>query len=291
MVSFIIVNWNGKEVIYSCIKSIYENCGSIPFEIILIDNASTDGSVELIKKNFPKVKVIYSQQNRYFAWSTNEGAKFCQGKYFFFVNNDIIITPNCVDVLVKVLNDDKDIGAVAPQLRYPEGGIQPSCRQFPTFLNLFISAIGIDRFWYKYSWKMRNFDHNHSRDVEQPMMSALLIRRECWEDVGNLDDDRFPLFFNDVDWCLRAWEKNWRIRFEPRAIAIHLLGWSGNRLGLKRLFLYSKGLYCYFRKHHVPSVFSWKWMVLLGLTGGTLIKNLLYEVKKYSRFILPYSEK
>lgn len=286
IVSFVIVNWNGKEIAYSCIKSIYENCMNIPFEIILIDNASTDGSVELIKKKFPEVKVICNSKNRYFAWSTNEGAKFCRGKYLFFINNDITITPNCVSALIEVLNDNKIIGAVAPQLRYPEGEVQPSCRQFPTFLNLFISGLGIDRFWHKYSWKMRDFDHNHPRNVDQPMMSALLIKRECWEDVGNLDESRFPLFFNDVDWCFRAWKKNWIIRFEPRAIAIHLAGWSGNRLGLKRVFLYSKGFYYYFRKHHVTSLFSWKWIALLFLTAGVLIKDLLYEVKKHLRFSL-----
>lgn len=279
LLSFIIVNWNGKHLLYNCISSILKFCSKIPHEIIVVDNASTDGSIDLIKKNFPQVILICNSTNRYFAGPTNDGIKISKGEFFFLLNNDIILTEGCIDKLINVLDKNKDIGVVVPQLRYPDGRIQPSCRRLPNFLNLYISGLGLDFLISKYSWKMRDFDHNHSLDVEQPMMSAFLIKRECWEDVGELDEKNFPLYFNDVDWCFRALKRGWRIRFEPQAVAIHLGAWSGERLGPKRIILSAQGLYNYFRKHHVLSAFSWRWPLLVGLTGGIILRGLLYQFK------------
>lgn len=282
LVSFIIVNWNGLPILGQCLESIQESCGKIPHEIIVVDNGSTDSSVEYIIHNYPEVQLIRNSQNLFFAIPTNQGIRTARGNYLFLLNNDVRLLPGCLEYLLKALNSDQGVGAIAPQLVYPDSRIQPSCRRLPTFLNLSQSGFHIDKLFSGKSWKMVDWGHNHSRDVEQPMMSALLIRRDCWEDVGELDK-HFPLYFNDVDWCHRTLVKGWRIRFEPSAKAIHREAWSGKKLGFRQAYLSAQGLYRYFCKYQVKSRFSWRWPVLLCLCAGlTTILSLRNIVKLWT---------
>ena len=282
LVSFIIVNWNGLPILAQCLESIQDSCAKIPHEVIVVDNGSTDGSLEHIIRNYPEVQLIRNPQNLFFAIPTNQGIRASRGNYLFLLNNDVRLLPGCLEYLLKVLSSDQVVGAVVPQLVYPDGRIQPSCRRLPTFLNLSQSGLQLDKLFSSKSWKMVDWCHDNPRDVEQPMMSALLIRRECWENVGELDE-HFPLYFNDVDWCNRALAKGWRIRFEPSAKAIHYESWSGKKLGFRQAYLSAQGLYRYFRKYQVNSVFSWRWPVLLCLCAGlTTIWSLRNMVKLWT---------
>lgn len=276
-VSFLIVNWNGRQVLAECLKAISETCQNIPYETILVDNGSNDGSVSMVRERFSSVKLICLDANHFFAYPSNLAARAAVGENLLLLNNDIILHQNCVSRLLSTLRAHDDIGAVAPQLRYPDGRIQATCRRLPTFLNLVFTGLRLDSIVPHLSWKMRDYNHCTSKDVQQPMMSALLIRRQCWEDVGELDE-RFPLYFNDVDWCHRALRQGWRIRFEPSAQAIHYEAWTGKKLGFRQASLSARGLYRYFRKHHVISIYSWRWPLLLVLVGGLItllsIRNL-----------------
>jgi GT2 family glycosyltransferase len=263
LVSFIIVNWNGLSILGQCLESIQEFCGKIPHEVIVVDNGSTDGSIEHIIHNYPEVRLIRNSQNFFFAIPTNQGTRTSRGNYLFLLNNDVRLPPKRLEYLLETLDSDHGVGAVAPQLVYPDGRIQPSCRRLPTFLNLFQSGLQLDKLFSSKSWKMVDWGHNNPRDVEQPMMSALLIRRECWEDVGELDE-HFPLF-------------------EPSAKAIHHEAWSGKKLGFRQAYLSAQGLYRYFRKYQVKSMFSWRWPVLLCLCAGlTTILSLRNIVKLWT---------
>jgi len=235
----------------------------------VVDNVSQDDSCRTIKEKFPHVTLIQNKKNYYFAMPTNLGIKKSSGDFLFLLNNDALLEVNTLKILMDKLKDDPKIGAVCPQLLYPNGAIQPSCRRFPTFNNLMAAGLRLDIFFKKNSWKMTDWDHLTPQFVEQPMMSALLIRRSCWQDVGELDE-RFPLYFNDVDWCYRAALKGWKIYFEPAAKATHFEAWTGKRLGSRQAFFSMQGMYRYFRKHHIRSCFSSKYPLLVGLCGGLL---------------------
>lgn len=265
-VSIIIPNWNGMPVLADCLESIDRCCARLDYEIIVIDNASTDNSCIVIKQNFPRVRLIRNDRNCMFAGPTNQGADRASGDFLFLLNNDVILEDGCLEILMEVLEKDNQIGAAAPQLRYSDGRIQSTCRYFPTFKNLIFSGLRLENCFPDDGWKMKNRDHNAPGFVQQPMMSALLIRRDCWQNTGPLDE-RFPLYFNDVDWCYRAWQKGWKIFFEPGAKAVHLEAWTGRKLGFRQIRFSSQGLYRYFRKHHIR-LFSPEYPLLLALTGG-----------------------
>jgi GT2 family glycosyltransferase len=266
-ISFLIVNWNGSKILHQCLSAIEKTCQDISYEIIVVDNGSTDNSVALVRRQFPSVKLICLEGNHYFTYPNNLAARQATGEHLFLLNNDAVLQPDCVSQMLHSLETHGDVGAVAPQLRYPNGLIQPSCRRLPTFSNLLLSGLRLDKVFPRRSWKMTNWDHTTPKYVEQPMMSALLVRGQSWRSIGELDE-LFALYFNDVDWCRRALETGWKIMFEPKAQAIHYEAWTGKKLGVRQAVLSAKGLYRYFRKHHVKSLLSWRWSVLTMLVCG-----------------------
>ncbi len=281
-ISFLIVNWNGLPVLPKCLQSIESTCHELSYEVLVADNNSTDDSVSVIRKQFPQVKLLQNHENLFFAAPTNTLARQAKGNFLMLMNNDIVLKKNAMARLLKTLQESKRTGAAVPQLLYPDGRVQPSCRRLPTLLSLALAGTGLDNFFTQKSWKMKDWNHSNKRCVEQPMMSAMLIKRECWLDVGELDQERFPLYFNDVDWCKRAIAQGWEIKFDPLAQAIHFEAWSGKKLGFKQAIYSSIGMYRYFRKYHVKTVFSLKWPILtslilsfLGVKGVSLGARML----------------
>ncbi len=279
-ISILIPTWNGASILERCILSAISACRNISWEILIFDNGSTDNTNELlkkIKKRYPQIKDFSNTQNLLFAKPINQLADMAIGKSLLILNNDVFLKQDCLKLMLRALYSQEKIGAVAPQLMNPDETIQPSCRRLPTFFNMVIDGLGLDRYFPQFSWKMRDFDHKKESYVEQPMMSALLIKRSCWENVGPLDE-RFPLYFNDVDWCRRALKKGWLILFFPKAKALHLEAWSGKRLGFKQLKYSVSGLYNYFMKHDIKSYWSPKYPLLLGLCAGLCSIWLLRKI-------------
>lgn len=269
-ISILIPTWNGASILERCILSAISACKNISWEALIYDNGSTDNTEELLeelKKRYPQIKDFSNPRNLFFAKPINHLAEMATGKNLLILNNDVFLKQDCLKLMLKALYSRSEIGAVAPQLVNPDETIQPSCRRLPTFLNMAIDGLGLDRYFPQFSWKMREFDHKKEAYVEQPMMSALLVKRNCWEDVGPLDE-RFFLYFNDVDWCRRALKKGWLILFFPKAQAIHLEAWSGKRIGFKQLIYSVSGLYKYFMKHEIKTCWSLKYPLLLGLCAG-----------------------
>ncbi len=248
LVSVIIVNWNGLPVVRRCLDGLERTRDGVDLELLVADNGSTDGSLEFIREHYPWARIVANSENQFFARPNNVLASMATGRYLFFMNNDIILQPHCLQILLEVLEAHPEAGAVAPQLLYPDGRVQPSCRRLPTYRNLIIAGLQLERFFPASNWKMTGWGHDDPVEVEQPMMSAFLVRRECWEETGPLDEG-FPLYFNDVDWCRRCAEAGWRIRFEPQAKAVHYEAWSGRRLGFRQARLSAQGLRRYMLKY------------------------------------------
>jgi len=223
--------------------------GVASVEVIVVDNASTDGSAEYIKGKFPHVVWVQNDINCGYAKAVNMGVKLSRGDFLFLLNNDTILTEDTAKRLLSFLIDNKDAGAVAPQLYYPDGRMQVSCRRFPTPLALLMECFGIDKIGHYRRWKLKAEEHLSSRRVPQPMTSALMVRRECWDAVGPMDEG-FPIFFNDVDWCYRLYrDTRYNICLFPEAKAIHHKGASVKRLGYKKRVIFYRGLMRFYRKH------------------------------------------
>lgn len=276
ILSVIIVNWNTKEHLRRCLQSLisahqkfcppsmcalHSKSGNFSvalrfhIEIIVVDNASVDGSAEMVRSEFPQVRLIANKCNVGYAAANNQGAAVARGRYLLLLNPDTVVTDEALARLIEFAETHPNAGAVAPKLLYPDGTLQPSLRSFPTPMALLSSVLGLDKIFpqsqtfgrYRMTW----FHYDQIAEVEQPMASALLVRREAWERVGGLDET-MPIFFNDVDFCWRLKRAGWRIYFLPWAIIIHHHGASTQLLGIGRALASHRGLLRFYDKHFRP---------------------------------------
>lgn len=250
--SIIIVSWNVREDLLRCLRSIEENPLSGEFEVIVVDNASTDGTVEAIKKDFPKVTTIRNNRNRGFAAANNQGVEKSHGRYLLFLNPDTIVHPNALDTLVNFMDDNKDVAACGPRLLNEHGATQPSARNFPTFRaalyrHTVFRFLRIFRNEYK-KWLMKDFDHKTQKEVDQLMGAALMVKRLVIDQVGDMDETFF-MYYEEVDLCYRIKQAGWRIVFIPEATVTHLAGQSAAQIPVRKRIMMLESLLKFFRKH------------------------------------------
>ena len=202
-VSIIIVNYNGKELLQKCLDSLlkvnYDN-----FEIILVDNNSTDGTVEFITKNYPSLIIIKLDSNKGFAEPNNVAAKISKGKYLLFLNNDTVVTPNFISEMVKVMETDKKIAVCQSLLLKPDGSVDSS--------GDFIDHLGV-----VYNSKT---EIDEIREVSSARGASMLIRSDIFEKLDGFDQ-KFFVTFEDVDLCWRSWILGYRVLIIPTSIVYH----------------------------------------------------------------------
>jgi N-acetylglucosaminyl-diphospho-decaprenol L-rhamnosyltransferase len=249
MVSIVIPTWNQRKILAECLSSILSLKNSVKTEIIVVDDASSDNTSEYIDRNFPGVTVIKNDKNQGYAKSVNRAIELSRGDILFLLNDDTRFFQNTVDVLCNFLMNHPDAGAAAPLLIYPDGSFQVSCRRFPTPSALIFEKLHLNSSGPFKRWKLNEKEHLKGGPVPQPMASALLIKRECWEAVGPFDE-RFPIFFNDVDWCYRVYKNtDYKIYLCPDVKVIHHVGATVNTLGAKKKQEFYKGLIRFYLKH------------------------------------------
>jgi len=228
----LIVNYNTQDDLRVCLRSLLST-GAPPESIYVADNASTDGSWEMLEAEFPQVRSIRNPRNLYYAEANNQLWALSDSDWTLLLNPDTVCNFTDLLTLPRKWDADPRCAAVAPQLRCFDGRIQFSCRRLPDALTVWREA------WSALTgkpslWKMGDFDHRSARAVEQPMFSCIWIRREAWQKVGGLDA-RYPLFFNDVDWCRRALAGDHDIQFDPSTAILHKQGGSTSRQPLRKL--------------------------------------------------------
>lgn len=294
--SVVVVNWNGGKIIENCLNSVFPVVKNIDSEVILIDNGSGDGSLELIEKKFPKVRLIKNKDNLFFAKANNQGISAARGKWVMILGSDTIIQNNAVRKLFELAkrNRREDI-IFAPQLISKNGGILLSCRKIPGYWNMFkyfIYMILIKKinprsvFWGEY--RMVDWNHDSERFVEQPEATCLLVRKSFCEKLGKLFDEDFPLYFNDVDLAVRVRNIGGKFFFYPDARIVHLGGQSTEKWNDKRLWLFRDGLLRFARKNNCK--YFWDYGFLTVLRVVTYFWVLLKNFNKGSRGVYNISE-
>ncbi len=250
--SISIVNTNNKELLKSCLKSIYKNTKKTKFEIVVVDNFSDDGSAEMIKNNFPEVKLIKLMSRNGYGYCHNKAVPISCGKYFLVFNEDMIVLPNAIDIMVEQIKKDKTIGALGCKLLNPDRTLQYSCSKFPTLFSDIFENIFPQNFIFP-KCKLRRdlfyWDHDHERDVEVIMGSCMLIPKLLIDRIG-LFDEQFFLYADELDLCKRILNENRIIHFSPRAEIIHYGAQSTNKIPLKKYIINYESKIKYFKKHH-----------------------------------------
>jgi len=223
-VSIIIVSWNTRDILRDCLHSVYDRTRHIAFEVILIDNASGDGSAEMVRIKFPQVILIENQQNRGFAAANNQGMKIAQGRYVLLLNPDTIILKEAIQKSVAFADSHVSAGVVGIKTFYSDGTLQPNCYQFPSISNLLISTIGLNkllpksRLWgrERYTW----WNYDTIREVDVVAGCFMLVRREVLEKVGMMDESYF-MYGEEMDWCWRIKRAGWKVMYYPHPGLIH----------------------------------------------------------------------
>ncbi len=252
-ISLIIVNWNTKDLLIQCIESIYKKTKKITYEIIVVDNASNDGSVFAVKKKYPEVLVIENQKNLGFAAANNIGIKKAQGNYIGLINSDIVFIENSLYDLMKIMDSEKSIGAGGPLTLGEDLKKQYHCRRFPNLINGFNETFYLDKLFPKkrlfQGRLVRDISTSETSFVDVLPMCFLLIKRETLKEIGLLDE-MFFIYGEDKDWCKRLSIGKWRLMFYPGTSAIHLGSGSSSAEPLRFNLEMIKSDFQYWQKHH-----------------------------------------
>lgn len=271
-VSAVIVNWNTCELLGRCLASLL-SAAKAPDEIVVVDNASSDSSAQMVRRDFPTVTLITNEVNRMYAAANNPGIAASRGKYVWLLNPDTEVAGTTFSVLSSFLDSHPDAAAVACKLVYSNtyevvtrpGAFftmtsevklpdhQLSVRTFPTPAALWFEALGLARLFprsklfgqYRMGW----WNYDDVREVDQPMTSCLMLRRAALDQVG-LFDEGFPLFFNDVDLCYRLRKAGWKVCFTPETEVVHHVGASTKQIGARAIRESHESLLRFYRKHY-----------------------------------------
>jgi GT2 family glycosyltransferase len=252
-ISVVIIGWNAKSYLELCLESLASAPPRRSMEVLVVDNASTDDSVEMIETKFPWVKLIKSPENLGFSKGNNVAIRQAQGRYIALVNPDVIVFPGCLDALVDFLDQNPKVGNVGPRVLNPDMSMQSTCRRFPTLWNNFCSASGLSSTFKNSRFfageHMFYFPHDRTLAVDVIVGCFSFIRREALDSVGLLDEDLF-MYGDDVDWCRRARNAGWEVVFYPGAQAIHDRGKITAPYPVRFAVAQQRSVLQYWTKHH-----------------------------------------
>lgn len=297
-ITVVIVSWNARGLLESCLESLHAQEPGVDREIICVDNASRDGSADLVRSRFPNVTLLENDLNRGFVGANNQAMAMARGRYVLLLNSDTIVPPGSLRALLRVA-DSRPRGAVfGCKVAGTDSSPQPSCFMFPSALNMLLSATYLyklfpsSRFYGRQNltyWK-----HDSERLVEAVSGCCALVRRSAIDEVGPMD----PAFFfygDDLDWCYRFRAAGWEVRFTPEACITHLGGGS-SRLMRREFKLQLLGSTILFARLHYPLVsfvairllsacfcgLRAQYWLLLSLRQGDRGRRALEEAGTYS---------
>lgn len=280
--SIVIVSYNSKEFLKKCLDSIFESTLK-DLEVIVVDNASSDGSVWEIRKFDSKIKIIENRKNLGFSKANNQGVKIAKGKYLLFLNPDTVVYPETLKFMAEFMNKNEKAGAVTCKVVLPNGDLDDSShRGFPTPWNAFCYFLGLEKLFprskffagYHLGWK----DYSKTHEIDAAAGSFLFVRKKAGEDIGWWDEDYF-FYGEDIDFCYKLKEKGWKIFYVPKVSILHYKGISsGIKSESKHLSSVDietrknatiarfNAMKIFYRKHYVfkyPKVINW--IVMLGI--------------------------
>jgi GT2 family glycosyltransferase len=256
--SIIIVNWNTKEYLLPCVKSIFEEGEGISKEVIVVDNGSQDGSASEVKKTFPFIHLIENERNFGFARASNQGLRKATGRYVLLFNPDAQVKDEAIKQLVSFMYTHIDAGAAGAQLLNGNGSRQNSIAKFPSLTTELLNKSLLRRLFPK-KFPGKEKDYPEPIEVDSVIGACMMVRREATEQVGLLDEDYY-LFLEETDWCYRMKKAGWKIYHVSQAEIYHFQGKSAERDKKKAKVEYYRSRYHFFKKN----MGSLQWFLLFS---------------------------
>lgn len=262
-ISIIIINWNTRDLLAECLESLYKTISGASFDIWVVDNASTDDSVQMVQANFPSVQLILNRDNVGFARANNQAMTASQGRTMLLFNSDAVATPGAVVALMQVIEAHPQTGIVGAHLLNSDGSFQASHSPFPNLWQEFLILSGLGRLFYGRWYPSRGAQEDKGpQPVDYVEGACLLVRREAFEQAGGLDEGYF-MYAEEVDWCYSMRRAGWQVWYQPEAHIIHYGGGSSrNRRTQREADLYRSRVR-FFRKNY-------------GDTAAIALKMLIY---------------
>lgn len=255
--SIIIVNYNTRDLLISCLASVYQTVQSeYEFEVIVVDNASKDGSREAVELLYPEVILLPQESNLGFAKANNKGINIANGRYILLLNSDTVIQPDTLMKMLELMDSNSDIGASGCKVVLPDGSLDKACkRSIPTPVSAFYHYLGMSKlFPNNQKFGAYNLTYVHEDEISEvgALVGAfMLVRKKVIDEVGLLSEDYF-MYAEDIDWCYRIKEAGWKIVYYPNTQITHYKRASSKKAKLKTTYHFYKSMILFYNKFHRP---------------------------------------
>lgn len=246
--SIVIINWNTRDMLRDCLQTVFAGLGDLNAEVIVVDNASTDGSGLMVATEFPQIRLISNVANRGFAAANNQGFAAAKGRHVLLLNSDTLVLGAVLPAMVDFMDAHPAVGIMGPRVLNRDGTMQVSATGFPTLGRLVAQTLGLNRFKAFDGYRMAQWDRRSQREVEVISGCCMLVRGSALQKVGPLDADFF-FYGEETDWCRRFADAGWQVVFAPVGEIVHFGGGSVRSLNHKRDVMLTEGTVRLHRKH------------------------------------------
>lgn len=280
--SIIIVSYNTKELLKQTVDSVLNTSVGIEYEIIVVDNASSDGSVGMLNDNYKGITVIENSDNVGFSKANNIGIKKSTGRYVLLLNSDTVVKENCFRDCLKYMEEHKDVGALGPRISLLDGRLDRACKRgFPTPEASLYYFLKLDKKYpqsEKYGrYNMTYLSEHETNEVDCLVGAFMMVRKEVIDKIGLLDEEFF-MYGEDIDWCYRIKEAGYKNIYYPVAEIIHYKGASSKKRKYMTIYEFHRAMILFYKKHYIQ---KYNLLVTIGVYSGVGLKLVLALTRNF----------
>ncbi|MFC5446842.1 glycosyltransferase family 2 protein [Paenibacillus aestuarii] len=275
-VSIIIVNYNTRELTLQCLQSVFTSTTSYSYEVILIDNASRDHTLQAVAEQYPQVTRIANEHNVGFSRANNQGMRIANGRYVLLLNSDTVVQIDTLEKMLKFMDEHPAVGASGCKIELPDGSLDKACKRgFPTPSASFYYAFGFSKLFPDTprfnQYQLGHLDPDQQYPIDCLVGAFMLVRREAIEQVGMLDEEFF-MYGEDIDWCYRIKQAGWVNYYYPLTKIIHYKGASSRRKPFKIIYEFHRAMILFHNKHYRQ---KYTWPINLIVYAGVGLKFVI----------------
>jgi GT2 family glycosyltransferase len=269
-ISIIIASYNTRDLLAVCLRSIFESQEPGEIEVFVVDNNSADGSADLVRRDFPAVRLLTNEKNLGFAKANNRALELARGRYLLLLNPDTVVAPHILREMRDLMDARADVGVAGVKLIRQDGRMDEACRRgFPTPLGALAKFTGLHRIFPKFrsigSYNITYRDPNGEYEVDSIVGAFMFLRRAVLDEVGPLDESFF-MFGEDLDWCYRIKQRNWKVLYVGSKEVMHVKGASTRQAPKDMNAHFHRAMMIFYKKHldqHYP--FFVNWVIMAGI--------------------------
>jgi GT2 family glycosyltransferase len=282
--STVIVNYNTRDLLRDCLRSVYASQGDFAFEVWVVDNGSSDSSAAMVKAEFPQVHLIESPHNGGYAYANNLALRRCNARYVALLNPDTVVPPNAFAAMIAFMEAHPNAGVAGPKMVRSDGSLDLACRRsFPTPEVSFYRLIGLSKLFPNSRrfarYNLTYLDPDQVAEVDSVVGAFMMVRGAILKQVGLLDE-RFFMYGEDLDWALRIKQNGWKVYYNPTVQVLHYKREASKQDAARTRYEFYRAMYLFYQKHYAPTMPWWLHGLILGgiaVVGGP---SLLREIVK-----------